>query len=105
MVPREARERSTKFLSQYNMTTLERNVINSKSWNQLIWHFLLSMPAYPKWRCRQYCGMDEPDNDLDDDDDIAEDEKEDDTAEKEEEGEAKIEDTDEQEDTQFENIV
>ena len=103
MVPREARERSIKFLSQYNMTTLERNVINSKSWNQLIWHFLLSMPSYPKWRCRQYCGMDEPDNDLDDD--IAEDEKEDDTTEKEEEGEAEVDNTDEQEDTQFENIV
>ena len=48
--------------------------------------------------------MDEPDNDIDDYD-IAEDEKEDDTTEKEEEGEAEVEDTYEQENTQFENIV
>ena len=104
MVPREARERSTKFLSQYNMTSLERNVANSKSWNQLIWHFLLSMPFYPKCRCHKYCGQDKLEDDIDDDD-IAEDEKEEDNTEKPEEGEVEVEETDEQEDTQFESRV
>ena len=62
------------------------------------------MPFYPKCRCRKYCGQDKSEDDIDDDD-IAEDEKEDDTTEKGEEGEVEVEETDEQEDTQFEMRV
>ena len=51
IVPGEARERSAKFLSQYNMTPLERDIANSKEPTELLCNFLTSMPFYPRISC------------------------------------------------------
>ena len=50
-MPREAREKTARFLSQYNMTELEREIANSKEPTELFCDFLTSMPFYPRISC------------------------------------------------------